>query len=232
MAKGGAFFFMVFAALTAAPTFSQINPIWLYGPYTPVSISAASQPDFYLGVLEGSLRIMPDWEINGFGHTLSLQRADTVPAAARHHLGRCGRVAVLGTVGHRRPEVPPRQRPGEERADPDRDRHGRVVFYGVLWAEGANDVIADQFQIPLYTITWIARVAIFLGPLIAFVATKRICLGLQRKDKELLEHGLETGIIRQLPTGSSSRSTERYPRSPGLCSRPSSRRSCCPRRAR
>ena len=76
-----------------------------------------------------------------------------------------------------------------------------VVFYGVLWAEGANDVIADKLQIPLYTVTWIARVLIFVGPAIAFYVTRRICIGLQRKDKELLEHGLETGIIRQLPDG-------------------------------
>jgi ubiquinol-cytochrome c reductase cytochrome b subunit len=76
-----------------------------------------------------------------------------------------------------------------------------VVFYGVLWAEGANDVIADKLQIPLYTVTWIARVLIIVGPLAAFIVTRRICLGLQRKDKELLEHGLETGIIRQLPHG-------------------------------
>ena len=39
------------------------------------------------------------------------------------------------------------------------------------------------------------------GPAIAFVITRRICIGLQRKDQELLEHGLETGIIRQLPDG-------------------------------
>ena len=31
--------------------------------------------------------------------------------------------------------------------------------------------------------------------------TKRICLGLQLKDAHLLEHGVETGIIRQLPDG-------------------------------
>jgi ubiquinol-cytochrome c reductase cytochrome b subunit len=76
-----------------------------------------------------------------------------------------------------------------------------VIFYGVLWAEGANDVLADFLQIPLYTITWIARVLVFVGPALAFVITRRICLGLQRKDKETLLHGYETGIIRQLPDG-------------------------------
>src|SRR5262249_19691635 len=49
--------------------------------------------------------------------------------------------------------------------------------------------------------TWFGRVAFFAGPVIAYVVTKRICLGLQRKDRALLEHGVETGIIRQLPGG-------------------------------
>jgi quinol---cytochrome-c reductase cytochrome b subunit len=31
--------------------------------------------------------------------------------------------------------------------------------------------------------------------------TRQICLALQRRDLRLLEHGMETGIIRQLPSG-------------------------------
>src|SRR5205814_1120291 len=76
---------------------------------------------------------------------------------------------------------------------------GAVVFYGVLWVEGANDVVADKLQIPLYTVTWIARVAVIVGPIIGYVITKRICLALQRKDREELLHRYESGIIRQVP---------------------------------
>ena len=76
-----------------------------------------------------------------------------------------------------------------------------VVFYGVLWAEGANDVLADFLQVPLYTITWISRVLIFVGPVLAYIITKRICLALQRKDAGMLLHGYESGIIRQMPDG-------------------------------
>jgi ubiquinol-cytochrome c reductase cytochrome b subunit len=76
-----------------------------------------------------------------------------------------------------------------------------MTFYGVLRAERANDVIADHLHIPLYAITWTARVLIFAGPVIAFLITKRACLGLQRKDREELLHGYEPGIIRQLPDG-------------------------------
>ena len=76
-----------------------------------------------------------------------------------------------------------------------------ITFYGVLWAEGANDLLAQHFDIPLYITTRIAQVTMFVGPVIAYILTKRICLGLQRKDAHLLEHGVETGIIRQLPNG-------------------------------
>ena len=76
-----------------------------------------------------------------------------------------------------------------------------MAFYGILWAEGANDVIADKLQVPLYTITWIGRVAIFVVPVVAYFMTKRLRLGLQRKDAETLVHGVESGIIEQLPDG-------------------------------
>jgi len=58
-AKTSAWFMFIFGALALLSTFAQINPIWLYGPYTPVAISSASQPAFYMGILEGSLRVMP-----------------------------------------------------------------------------------------------------------------------------------------------------------------------------
>ena len=71
----------------------------------------------------------------------------------------------------------------------------------MLWAEGANDVLADRFDVPLYTITWISRFAVFILPIGGYYITKRICLGLQRKDAGMLTHGVEIGIIHQLPNG-------------------------------
>jgi ubiquinol-cytochrome c reductase cytochrome b subunit len=201
MAKGGAWFFFIFAALALLATFAQINPIWLYGPYSPVQISSASQPDFYMGILEGSLRVMPAWEWNFLGHTISF--SVLIPAAIPFGLILTGAAfwpffeqwATGDRSWHNINDRP--------RNAPIRTATGMaaVVFYGILWAEGANDVLSDFLSIPLYTVTWIARVLVFVGPTVAFIVTRRICLGLQRKDKELLEHGLETGIIRQLPNG-------------------------------
>jgi ubiquinol-cytochrome c reductase cytochrome b subunit len=76
-----------------------------------------------------------------------------------------------------------------------------ITFYGVFWAEGANDIIADHLDVSLQATTEIARWAVVAAPVLAYIVTKRICLGLQRKDLHLLEHGVETGIIRQLPSG-------------------------------
>jgi ubiquinol-cytochrome c reductase cytochrome b subunit len=182
-------------------TFAQINPVWLYGPYSPLSISSASQPDWYMGVLEGALRVMPSWEINFLGHTLSM--SVLIPFTLPLGIIFVGAAIwpffeswatgdkEIHHINDRPRNVPFRTGIGM----------AAVTFYGVLWAEGANDVIADKLQIPLYTITWIARVLVILGPLIAFEVTQRVCLGLQRSDREKLEHGVETGIIRQLPNG-------------------------------
>ena len=71
MAKTGAWFMFIFGFLAVLSTFAQINPIWLYGPYNPAEISAGSQPDFYMGFLEGSLRMMPSWTWDLAGHTVA-----------------------------------------------------------------------------------------------------------------------------------------------------------------
>jgi ubiquinol-cytochrome c reductase cytochrome b subunit len=201
MAKTGAFFFFTFAAVALAATFAQINPVWLYGPYTPVGISAGSQPDFYMGFLEGSLRMMGPWQWVVFGHTFAFNVF--IPALVPLGIVMTG--AALWPfleqwiTGDRR-EHHVNDRP---RNAPTRTALGiaMISFYGVLWLEGSNDILADHFNVSLYEITDIARVAVFVVPVLAYIITKRVCLGLQRKDLHLLQHGVETGIIRQLPSG-------------------------------
>jgi ubiquinol-cytochrome c reductase cytochrome b subunit len=201
MAKTGAFFFFVFGVLTVAATFVQINPIWLYGPFNPVAMSAGSQPDFYMGMLEGALRVMPAWQWVFFGHTFAFNVfiPALVPLGLVFTLAAIWPFLEQWVTGDRR-EHHVNDRP---RNVPTRTALGIAVitFYGILWAEGANDLLADFFNVPLYWITWAARVGIFVGPVIAYIITKRICLGLQRKDNHLIEHGVETGIVRQLPGG-------------------------------
>ena len=55
---------------TLLSAFASINPVWLFGPYNPGEISAGSQPDWYMGFLEGSLRLFPNWETTSWGYTI------------------------------------------------------------------------------------------------------------------------------------------------------------------
>src|SRR5688572_16484813 len=76
-----------------------------------------------------------------------------------------------------------------------------LTFYLLLFINGGNDIIAYAFNLSFNAITWFTRIALFVLPPLAFVITKRICLGLQRRDKNKVLHGRETGIIKRLPNG-------------------------------
>ena len=71
MAKAGGFFFIVFGITTMLAALVTINPIWMFGPYVPNAVSAGSQPDWYMGFLDGAVRLMPGIELSVFGGTLS-----------------------------------------------------------------------------------------------------------------------------------------------------------------
>ena len=76
-----------------------------------------------------------------------------------------------------------------------------MTFVGILWMAGGNDIIAILFDLSINQITYFNRVAVFVGPLIAFYITRRWCISLQRHDQEKLLHGYETGVIMRSPEG-------------------------------
>jgi ubiquinol-cytochrome c reductase cytochrome b subunit len=76
-----------------------------------------------------------------------------------------------------------------------------ISFMFVLLLSGGNDVIAYVLNISLNATTWAGRIGLLLLPPAAYYITYRICLGLQRADRAILEHGIETGIIKRLPHG-------------------------------
>jgi ubiquinol-cytochrome c reductase cytochrome b subunit len=201
IAKTTTYLLWVAGVVTLLATFVQINPIWLFGPYDPSAISAGSQPDWYMGFLEGALRIMPGWEINAFGHTLAMSviiPALVVPGLLFTGLGAYPFIERWVTGDHEIHHLLDRPRDVPARTGIG---FAGIVFYGVLWAAGGNDIIAHKLDISLYQTTWFFRVAFFLGPVIAYIVAYRICLGLQRKDRNLVTHGYETGVIKLLPTG-------------------------------
>ncbi|MET9240129.1 ubiquinol-cytochrome c reductase cytochrome b subunit [Nonomuraea sp. NPDC003709] len=205
MAKAGAYFLFTLATVAGLATFTQINPIWLFGPYTPADVSAGSQPDFYMGFLEGALRIMVPWEINLFGtsHAGTLPLSVIIPALVPMGIVMTG-LALYPflerwvTGDHREHHIADRPR-----NNPHRTSIGMsaITFYGVLWLLGANDEISANFHISLNVTTYAGRVLVFVAPALAYLITYRICLGLQRSDAAVVSHGVESGVIKRLPHG-------------------------------
>src|SRR4029077_17412667 len=65
-------FWFTGATLALLGTFAQANPVWLFGPNQRGTISAVSVPGWYVGCLDGELRIMAGWEFSVAGHPLTL----------------------------------------------------------------------------------------------------------------------------------------------------------------
>ena len=200
-AKAGGFFFLVFAVLAALGGLAQINPIWLYGPYNPSQVSAGSQPDWYVGFLDGSTRLMPNWEIAGLGYTIPLNvLVPTVimPGIIFTLLALYPWLEARFTGDHEYHNLLDRPRDV-----PVRTAIGAMSlsFYIVLMISGGNDVIAAIFQVSVNMTTYVGRAALFIVPPLVYMITKRWCLALQRSDDELVHHGIESGTIRRLPSG-------------------------------
>jgi ubiquinol-cytochrome c reductase cytochrome b subunit len=201
IAKAGGFFFIVFGLSALLGGFATINPIWSYGAYSPSPVTAGSQPDWYIGWLEGALRLMPGLEITAFGSTLSLNvliPAVIVPGIVFTLLGVYPFLEAWVTGDKREHHLLDRPR-----NQPVRTGLGvmALTFYTILFAAGGNDILAIVFGMSINAITWAFRVLIFVLPPLAFVVTKRVCLGLQRRDREKVLHGRETGVIMRLPHG-------------------------------
>ncbi|TDD16319.1 ubiquinol-cytochrome c reductase cytochrome b subunit [Kribbella turkmenica] len=203
-AKAGGFFFVVFGITALMGALMQINPVWLYGPYNPAEVTAGSQPDWYMGWLEGSVRIMPGIESSFWGITLSwnlIIPALLVPPAFVTLVALYPFIEAWITGDKREHHLLDRPR-----NMPTRTGIGAafITFYGLLWVGGGNDLIATHFGLSLNSVTWFLRFAVFLGPILAFWITRRIAISLQRADNERILHGLETGIIVRSPDGAYS----------------------------
>jgi len=200
MAKAGGFFFLVFGVLAVMGGIASINPVWAFGPYRPDLVTTGAQPDWYLGFSEGLIRVMPGWEINAWGHTLVL--GVLIPFSLFPlillALGLYPFVEAWITGDRREHHILDRPRNA-----PVRTGLGVawLALYLVLLIGGGNDIVATHLHLSINAITWFVRIAFFVAPVAAFVVTKRVCMGLQRRDRDKVLHGRETGTIRRLPQG-------------------------------
>ncbi|WP_333737558.1 cytochrome bc1 complex cytochrome b subunit [Streptomyces sp. IBSBF 2806] len=200
MAKAGGFFFLVFGVLAVMGAIASVNPVWAFGPYRPDLVTTGAQPDWYLGFSEGLIRVMPGWEIDAWGHTLEL--GVLIPFSLFPlillAIGVYPFVEAWITGDRREHHILDRPRNA-----PVRTGLGAawLALYAVLLIGGGNDIVATHLHLSINAITWFVRVSVFAAPVVAFTVTKRICLGLQRRDRDTVLHGRETGTVKRLPHG-------------------------------
>jgi ubiquinol-cytochrome c reductase cytochrome b subunit len=177
-ARSVGLFFAISGLLAAMGGLLQINPIWLYGPFVPEAVSSPAQPDWYLGWLEGALRIFPAWEPELFGFRLPnpffpgivlptvtfgllyawpfLEARFTGDRAEHHLLDR------------------PRDRPARTAIGV-----GVLAFYAVLLLAGSNDILARFLGVPVGAVTVTLRVLVFVLPLAAAWIAHRVMRALR-----------------------------------------------------
>ncbi len=180
-AKAVGLFFLTASVLCLLGGVAQINPIWIYGPFNPAEVSSASQPDWYMGWLDGALRIMPGWEIRAFGFEIPnpffpavllagvtfgllfawpFLEARVTNDRVEHHL--CDR---------------PRQRPVRTALGV-----ATLSFYVICFLGGASDVLSSTFGLSVNAVLWTFRFALFVVPPIAAFSTYRLCRELAARD--------------------------------------------------
>ena len=211
-AKAGGFFFIVFGVTALMGALLSINPVWRYGPYNPSEVTAGSQPDWYMGWPDGALRIMPGWETHLFGFTLSWNVFLPIIVLPGLMFTILLMLPVRGVLDHRRQAQPPPAPAAAQRSDAHRPDGGPDDVLRPAVGGRRQRPVAITFQLSINQITHFMRAAVFLGPVIAFIVTRRWCISLQRKDQDDLLHGYETGVIMRVPWAATPSGTCRCPR--------------------
>jgi ubiquinol-cytochrome c reductase cytochrome b subunit len=164
-------------------------------------VSAGTQPDWYICFADGALRLIPPgWEFVWLDRTWSFNIL--VPLIA------IGIFIVLVVIypfieawvtGDKR-EHHIADRP---RNAPTRTAIGAagVTFYAGLWAAASSDILATHFSLTMEGVIHALQAVVIIGPFLAYFITKRVCIALQKKDREIVLHGYESGRIVKLPGG-------------------------------
>ncbi len=180
-ARSIALFFGVSAVLVFLGAFVQINPIWLYGPYDPTAATTAAQPDWYMGWLEGALRLMPPGHAVIFGVTIPNLFFPAVVLPAGSFLA-----LYAWPVIERRATG---DRANHNLLDRPRDHPWRTglgagvfTFYTVLFVAGGNDVLASEFDVSVDAMVIALRVVLLALPVLVGLGVTKWCRDLRRAE--------------------------------------------------
>jgi ubiquinol-cytochrome c reductase cytochrome b subunit len=179
-------FFLTAALVSVIGGLFQVNPIWVYGPFDAAVVSSPAQPDWYLGWLDGSLRIFPPIEPTIFGITIP---SPFIPGVLIP--------TILFTIVALWPFIEQRFTHDDREHQlldaiwehPRRTATGVAILtlFGVLTLAGGNDVIAFFLSTDLETLTRIFRLLALTLPIIAWIVAWQLC-------RARLQRGRDPGI--------------------------------------
>jgi len=173
-------FFLVAGVITAMGALFHVNAVWLYGPYDSGAATSFSQPDWYIGFLEGSLRLMPPWETRLLGFTINnlVYSAMLVPGVIFAGLLLVPWIERRFTHDDREHHLLDRPRDA-----PHRTAAGAaaITFVAVLFLGGSQDVIAGTLDVSIGHVTTFLQFAAILLPPIVYAGTWRLCRALARR---------------------------------------------------
>jgi ubiquinol-cytochrome c reductase cytochrome b subunit len=162
-------FAFTIAVLSLMGGLFEINPLWLYGTYEPYEVFAPAQPDWYMGWLEGLLRLWPAWEWTMFGLTIPsvFLPGVVVPGLIFGAVYAWPWIDAAGSpkdhdehhINDRPRDVPVRTGWGV----------AGVTFLVLITIAGSNDVIASSLEMGLDTLTLLLRIGTLALPPLARV---------------------------------------------------------------
>jgi ubiquinol-cytochrome c reductase cytochrome b subunit len=195
--KGGALFMLVIAVLAGLGGLFQINPIWIYGPYNPYNVSAGAQPDWYVGWLDGSLRLWPHWEFRSFGHEIPNPFFPGILIPG-----------VIFTLMFAWPWIDKKiynDYGAHNLLDRPRDKPLRtavgaaaLAFFVDLTFASATDLIGNDLHIGYERLIEILQYGVIVAPLVAGFVAYKTCVSLQRSGSHPIQTPVGGIIVRGL----------------------------------
>lgn len=179
--KSIALFFLVAAVVAMLGGLVQIDPIWNYGPYNPIAVIPGAQPDWYLGWIEGAMRLFPGVNLQ-FGHWVIVPEV-FFPAVLMPGL--------LFLLLYAYPFLERLFRPADKAHNvlvlpyeqPFNTAFGSAIlmFLLVLLVAGADDMVALATGSSVVTIRFLLRILVFAAPAATAVLIYAICVAMRRR---------------------------------------------------
>jgi ubiquinol-cytochrome c reductase cytochrome b subunit len=167
-------FFMTAAAITLVAGFIQINPVWEYGPYIPYVGTVPAQPDWYVGWLEGALRIGPAIEPVIFGFTIPepFLPAIVLPGLLFGAVILWPFIEARITGDHRTHNL--LDDPVDAPIRTATGAAGIAIFLSLTLA-GGDDVIGTMLNVPVESLIDAFRILVIAAPIVTWLVVYAIC---------------------------------------------------------